>query len=73
MPGMKVVVDLGNVELPPEAAKQLEADLRATVLAALGRLDLRQDFSVVAHPNFPPGTIGLVLRSSKEPSDVRRK
>lgn len=40
------VVDLGDVQLPPDAAKRLSTEIRRIVLSSLARVDLKGDLQV---------------------------
>jgi len=44
----RFVVDLGELALPPEAARQLNTEIRRLVLSALASVDLKGDLNIAA-------------------------
>lgn len=59
------VVDLGDLELPAEAAEQLNTEIRKLVLATLAGLDLKGDLRVAAAlpKELGPRTEGIWIES----------
>jgi hypothetical protein len=54
-------VNLGNLELPPVVAREIESEIRAVVLRALARLDTQPSSRLdpTVFGNFKGGTLGL--------------